>query len=312
MYNNWTFFNCTLQLDSVTSHRSCDYQFFNGKRGKMKHVFSIGMHKIDSGYYYETRTHAKLALLMVLMIVRDPTSIEKRFLSGQDFAVLTPNEHWAFNINDGTDVRLKQQPILCFMRASNQIIVLDMDQLRYLDFQKERSFSEEVTKKRNPGKCKTEIVIRDKTAVYHDEVLKGWKDLPRQKKSYFQMKIARHSRDKNNGTVVSYLAEAIMLIHFQLPVGTIKTEKSGKDMPPGWCKLKVMHNIKESSRTDNYWFSPKCKYRLRSKVEVDLFLDCLSEMDGNEVRAMEFFPERNDKRKKEAKLEEQIRIKETK
>jgi hypothetical protein len=29
------------------------------------------------------RTHAKLALLMVLVVVKDPTSIEKRFLAKQ-------------------------------------------------------------------------------------------------------------------------------------------------------------------------------------------------------------------------------------
>jgi hypothetical protein len=80
--------------------------------------------------------------------------------------------------------------------------------------------------------------------VYHNEVSKKWKDLPGQKKSYFQMKIAWRNWDKDNGTLVTYLGEARMLIHFQLPVGTIKTEKSGRDMPPGWCKLKVMHIIK--------------------------------------------------------------------
>jgi len=57
-----------------------------------------------------------------------------------------------------------------------------------------------------------------------------------------------------------------------------------REYPDGWLTRTVPR--KKNSRTgDRYFYSPKLKIRLRSKLEVGRFLDCLAEHQGNEEKA---------------------------
>ncbi|KAK1747102.1 hypothetical protein QTG54_002446, partial [Skeletonema marinoi] len=57
-----------------------------------------------------------------------------------------------------------------------------------------------------------------------------------------------------------------------------------REYPDGWLTRTVPR--KKNSRTgDRYFYSPKLKIRLRSKLEVGRFLDCLAEHQGDEENA---------------------------
>jgi hypothetical protein len=62
----------------------------------------------------------------------------------------------------------------------------------------------------------------------------------------------------------------------------------------GWTKKMMKRmNGKNIGRVDSYWYTPKMKYRLRSIVEVKLFMKALQYYEGNEILANENYRKMN-------------------
>ena len=58
-------------------------------------------------------------------------------------------------------------------------------------------------------------------------------------------------------------------------------------LPAGWL-LERVKRITDERHTDNYWYTPELKIRLRSTVEVQIFLEYL-EFTGSEEQAFDMF-----------------------
>lgn len=60
-----------------------------------------------------------------------------------------------------------------------------------------------------------------------------------------------------------------------------------KGYPPGWSVREIPRS--KGSHVDRYFYSPNMGYRFRSKKEVERFLKCLQETDGDESAAIAVF-----------------------
>ena len=237
---------------------------------------------------YKTACHAKLALMVVLMVKVGGTTMKERFLSDTDFVVLIPNEHWGYDLTS-SKFKKKQMAICCLMCTQNELVALDLDQLRYIDFKKNYRSVEAVKTKIIKGKrssrSKLEHVVCNLTKHCQDDNTKKWGALPHHMLMYFMAKLLWPS---NHTDIVAYMGEPKKCIHFHIPPGTVKTEKLGKDVPPGFTTISV-RRINNPKKLDCYYYTPEKHYRLHSRVELDLFNECLEGSNNNDTLAIQVF-----------------------
>jgi len=88
------------------------------------------------------------------------------------------------------------------------------------------------------------------------------------------------ARKKNKGWQSSILGPKV-----EKGQATFEREVASTDFPAGWTVQFFRRSCK--TRSDRYWFSPKTKKRFRSKVGVNLFLETLTKVGGDEDKAFE-------------------------
>lgn len=86
----------------------------------------------------------------------------------------------------------------------------------------------------------------------------------------------RRAKIKVNAKVREILATARKLKNF-------KVEKVAEGLPEGW--IEHIHVRPSGRHSDHYWFTPKTGKKLRSKPEIQKFLDYLKLFDGDEEKA---------------------------
>lgn len=332
--NGFSYYNCSLVHNNIV-HRSDQPTFLQGPRGRLLHPFRTGLvTSNDNRHYYETKTHAKLALLLVIMMQVKPESIEERFLNNSDFCVVTPTERWAYDIDDISAQQISS-PICCFWRCRKNIIAFDLDQLQFLDFERDSVLvvEQELTQNttdthqddcmkmntaeakvvqektvnhaqkttcpegnRRIKRCAENIVVNgkriDKKRMYYNNDSNQWEQLPKHMIDYFATKSARHTYTNSGGThkeigLVSFIAVARLMLQFQVPLNTISSMKSGSATPPGWYTVTMAHG--DGTRQSTYYYTPKCQFQLRSKLEVEKFVLCLNDTGDDEQQAMTLF-----------------------
>jgi hypothetical protein len=284
------YYTYSLEAEDGSIYLSTDETFAVDRKNKKRTAWTIGMHHTTFGKMYETSTHAKMALLFNIL-QRKSFSIEDRFLQEADYIQITPNERWAMDINDGPNAQLKMHPIVCVLRNGSDILCLDIDYLRILDFQKERTFVETVYGNVSADNVTNKTIMkRDKCTHYFDPKTKAWMSLPVEKIVYYQRKNFFIDADKSNRAIVTYCGDAKFYNRLHLPTGVVKVEL-GVDAPAKW--VKVTCKCDRGKRTVYYWISPDKKFRLRSKPEVNFFLLLLREMGGDENEVIRVWRERN-------------------
>ena len=277
-------FKCQYVSDDGTRFTSADMVYRTGPNKRSLSPLKVGMVSTPVGPFYDTTTHAKFALLMSVLYSRDPTSIESSFLYKQDYVQIIPRERWAFDIHNGPNVERTIQPIACFLRSGSHIVCLDMEYLRLLDFERESKFAEP-TQSGNGN----EFILRDRTKQYFCDVTKQWTTLPPPKLKYFEMKLPK--QNNHHSDAVNYIALADFGAIVQLPRNTTRTELC-VDFPQ-WIKVTSM----SGNRKVEYWYSPRRKYKLRSRREVEFFINLLSEYEGSEDEVISVWEARNVVRK---------------
>ncbi|KAL3791215.1 hypothetical protein ACHAW5_008519 [Stephanodiscus triporus] len=72
--------------------------------------------------------------------------------------------------------------------------------------------------------------------------------------------------------------------HFTYGDDAHNPDQPAEGLPDGWIVRKIPRD--SGHRCDNYWYSPKKRYKFRTKSSVQNFLMCLEKTDGNESDAM--------------------------
>lgn len=266
------------QLDVVKDRRaitfeSCDGVFRKSEKARSREPFSIGL--VD-GEYYETKIHAQLALLMVLMRTslgkndkKYALHVEERFLNRGDIFMLTPSKQYTFKLDDENNGNKKEaSPLCCFIRTAEEIVITNVEQLRFESFfciDKVETRSSEVSKPPLVASCKE---------------MEKWIKMKQRKQV-----VAQH-------------------------LGARSTSKSFSAGSRGQIKLLANNWLQKTEprsngrASDSYWFSPKMQYRFRSTKEVECFKKCLrlcnNERDAHQMFLVEWEEKRMGKRKEEA------------
>jgi hypothetical protein len=60
--------------------------------------------------------------------------------------------------------------------------------------------------------------------------------------------------------------------------------------PDGWLQRAYRRNFgRTKGRVDVYWYTPRMRYQLRSRLEVRRFMGVLQALDGNEWQAVDLY-----------------------
>lgn len=230
--------------------------------------------------WYLTKTHAKFALWMVLMMQNafgGVKVIEEKFLPLSDFCVITSCDRHAMDVNDH-DLFTKALPICCILRSGNDVVALDCGLLRFNELCSQRYID---------GKGS---VPTDRLKQYYNERNAQWEDLPKKRQVLYSLML------EERNAVVTFIGNARRSVFFNTPNNTEQL----KEDTEGWIEATV--SDESGNRRDKYWYSPVLKHRFRSTKEVSAFKECLSTCKGNEVLAHAMFcNKRNVEREDRAK-----------
>ena len=293
-WNGATLYQSYFKVGNVM-YSSQDEVFDEGRKSPRrrevlnKDSFCIGRVKVDGVAHYETKTHSVFALVMVIY-KKANISLEETFLGTKDICIVTPRGRFSYNLDNIATSTMQQLPICCILRTNSGILALDLDQMRFCDWKRCLSG---VTTRGTSNKEQEQSIDLEREYINGDGLVCS---LPSCITSYIQLKLSRH-RERNNAIqdIVQYIDDSMLLNGNKLPVNTIQIQKNfgGDDgtnvfekVPPGYIRLVVQHN-QSNSRTDTYFQTPKKKYLLRSKKEVESFEKLLAGCNGNEYLAWE-------------------------
>ena len=210
--NGYNLYRSHLDIDG-TIYESAEQVFLPSSNSKDCVAFAVGSHLIGSETFYESITHSRFALMMVVL-KRLNKSFEDLFLPRVDVMMAIPHESFAYDLSLSSQ-RIKV-PICAFLRTVHGIICVDFDQLRYIDQSRSMKID------RGGGSIPVDLHKQ-----IWDPTDKKYVDLGVEKRKYYEMKKERTS--KWNEGVVQYLDNAKYIIGNFIPLNAEKIEICGDD-----------------------------------------------------------------------------------
>lgn len=276
--NGYNLYRSKLDINGTTFQSSDKVFSSSSSSNSRREALVIGSYRIGSETFYESLTHSRFALMMVVMKCHN-MSFEDLFLKNIDVVNLTPDSFYAQDTNRSSSQRI-QAPICTFLRSIHGIIAVDFDQLRYMDQSRWMKIDQ--------GRGQLPIDLHQKC---WDADRKAYVDLSREKINYYELK--KEKTSKWNEGIVQFIQPAKYIIGNYLPINAIKIQICGDDfeddlIPNGFRRCTVQHNH-NNRRLDHYYFSPKQRIRFRSKAEVQKFVKMLDKTNGDELEAYKIF-----------------------
>lgn len=252
--NGYTVHNASTKINEIT-YNSNDNVYSSGS--KQRSSLSVGRFiDISKTAWYLTRQHALFALWMVLMMKSEKheRTVEDKFLPQSDICIISPNRPYPFDIRYQS-VSKEVLPLCCMLKSGNDIVALDCGSIRFDDLLKWRHVD------RGNG------TTVDQLTHYYDESTRQWEQIQPERKNAYSLMADQHSIAP---TVIGNVSRNLLI---KIPRNTkeVSTDKQGF--------VRAVVSNTDGTRTDNYWYYKKSKFR--SSREVDFFKQLIEEYEGD-------------------------------
>lgn len=267
------YFTCSIKAQTknkgIVSFESSEKVFqVNKQKSSSLEAFGVGRVQVGNKVCYLTKANAQLAALAVMVKQCNESYFEEKILANSAVvAVLYPHTRWDQSMceeprgNNSSQEDDRNDPIACLYRTSDEVLWLDMPQMRYLDQIKFGNFR----------KVNGNFVRLENEYIKDGNIAK----LPPENISYLKLR-----KQIGRDGVITRQGRSIATVK-TLPKNTVSTKVylDDSNIPDGTVEIQTCRPSRPNHR-DTYFYTPKCRYEIRSQNHLKIYLELLKEFSG--------------------------------